>query len=143
MSLAWRILLFALLLNVITLGSVQVFVHYSQKRWFQHERSASINSVLNGARELNRVYSADSLRDAAADARQVRNLISNATIRDQYEDVIVTSGQPPYDDVYLNPRGAVHRDPDAFPHSNIVAAMAKAREVDGMSKTLAQRIMAA
>ena len=47
MSLAWRILLFALLLNVVTLGSVQVFVHLSQKRWFEDERETSINSVLN------------------------------------------------------------------------------------------------
>jgi len=125
--LAWRILLFALLLNVITLGSVQIFVHYNQERWFQRERANSENAVLNAARELTRVYSPASLSDAAADARQVRNLISNATIREQYADVIVTSGQL----VYLNPRGAVHRDPDTFPHSDIVKAMAISREVDG------------
>lgn len=128
---AWRILLFALLLNVITVGSVQVFVHYSQERWFQKERATAMSSVLNATNELSRIYSPASLRDAAADARQVRNLVSIATIREQYEDIIVTSGQPPYNDVYLNPRGAVHRDPDTFPHSEIVDAMAKAREVDG------------
>ena len=131
MSLAWRILLFALLLNVITLGSVQVFVHFSQERWFQNERKNSESSVLNAAVELNRVYSPASLRDAAADARLVRNLISNPTIREQYEDVIVTGGRPPYDNVFFNPRGAVHRDPDAFPQLEIERAMNIAREVDG------------
>ena len=131
MSLAWRIFLFALLLNVITLGSVQVFVHYSQQQWFRNARAVADQSVRNGADELRRVYSADSLRDSAAAALQVHRLISNPMIREQYDDVIVISGQPPYDDVYLNPRGAVHRDPDRFPQGAIVAAMQTAREVDG------------
>ena len=42
---AWRILLFALLLNVITLGSVQVFVHFSQEQWLQNRRADSDESV--------------------------------------------------------------------------------------------------
>ncbi|MCR9247147.1 MAG: HAMP domain-containing histidine kinase [bacterium] len=126
---AWRILLFALLLNVVTLGSVQLFVHYSQENWFQRERDRVITSVIESAQELTRVYSAESLVDAGADADQVRALISNPTIQQSYEDVIVTSGQ--YGNVYLNPRGAVHRDPDTFPQAMIVEAMARAGRVGG------------
>jgi signal transduction histidine kinase len=131
LSLAWRILLFALLLNVVVLSSVQVFVHLAQERWFQGEREKSINSVLTAQDELSRVYSAEALRDAAVDALQVRRLIASQTIREQFDDVIVTSGLPPFEGVRLNPRGAVHRDPDAFPRAAIERAMDVAREVPG------------
>ncbi|MCA8953298.1 MAG: HAMP domain-containing histidine kinase [Planctomycetes bacterium] len=135
MSLAWRILLFALLLNVITLGSVQVFVHYSQERWFLEERENSNAAVLNAYQELNRVYSAESLSDTSADAQQVRKLLGVRKIRALYDDVIVTSGRPPFDIVRLNVRGALHRDPDTFPHAEIERAFQAANEVDGQVST--------
>ncbi|MFT7537481.1 MAG: hypothetical protein ACI85K_003440, partial [Hyphomicrobiaceae bacterium] len=45
MSLAWRILLFALLLNVLTVGSVQIVVHEAQLQWFEREHERELLSV--------------------------------------------------------------------------------------------------
>ena len=45
MSLAWRILLLALLLNVLTVGSVQVVVHLAQQNWFRNERSLLLGAM--------------------------------------------------------------------------------------------------
>ncbi|MEO6597242.1 MAG: HAMP domain-containing sensor histidine kinase [Planctomycetota bacterium] len=131
MSLAWRILLFALLLNVITVGSVQVVVYLAQQDWFRSQRLALTESVDASFDEIERTYSPKAIGDAATDAAQVRKLLVTGSVRELYDDVIVTSGRPPYDGVYLNPLGAVHRDPDLFQHDEIVAGIGKAREVDG------------
>jgi signal transduction histidine kinase len=129
MPLAWRILLLALLLNVLALGSVQLVVYQRQQDWYQRESTMFADRVLGTFSELQRVYSPDRL----ADGRQVRKLVLSRSIRDLYEDVIVTSGRPPYEaQIYLNPRGAVHRDPDGFPRAAILAGMEQARESDGM-----------
>ena len=130
MSLAWRILLIALLLNILTVGGVTLVVHYSQQQWFVNQRDLLRESVQQSFAEIERVYSPEALVDAAADATQVRRLLLNESIRELYDDVIVTSGRPPYDGVYLNPLGAVHRDPDRFPHAEIQAGLLKAREVE-------------
>lgn len=132
MSLAWRILLIALLLNALTVGGVTVVVHLSQQQWFKNQRNLLRESVQESFAEIERVYSPKALVDAAADARQVRRLLLSESIAELYDDVIVTSGLPPYDVVYLNPLGAVHRDPDEFPHSAVQAGLVQAREVDGL-----------
>ena len=132
MSLAWRILLFALLLNVLTVGSVQVVVHEAQQRWFERQRELLQDSVQDSFEELERVYTASALDDAAANAGVVRSLLRNQSMRELYDDVIVTSGRPPYTDVYLNSLGAVHRDPDSFQLEEIVQGLTRAREVDGL-----------
>ena len=128
MSLAWRILLFALLLNAVTVGIVQVVVYTSYQRWFTDQRAAVKESVDESIADLERIYAPERL----SDARQVRALVMSSTIHETYEDVVVTSGRPEYESqIYLNPRGAVHRDPDNFPHGAILAGMAQAREVTG------------
>ena len=131
MSLAWRILLLALLLNALTVGGVQVFVHLAQQNWFDNQRSIVRASADSSFDELERVYSPAAMRDAAADAAVVRRLLSTPSTRELYDDVIVTSGRPPYEGVYLNPHGAVHRDPDTFPQQVIAAGMVEARSLDG------------
>jgi signal transduction histidine kinase len=131
-SLAWRILLLALLLNVITVGSVQVVVHLAQRSWLQNQRAALLDSVDSSFRELERVYSPAALRSAGADAAVVRQLLTSRSIHELYDDVIVTSGLPPFDVVYLNPLGALHRDPDVFPQEVIAAGIVKAKQSDAL-----------
>jgi signal transduction histidine kinase len=132
MSLAWRILLLALLLNVLTVGSVQVVVHLAQQNWLQHQRASLLESADASFAELERVYSASAVRTAAADAAVVRRLLTARSIHELYDDVIVTSGRPPYEGVYLNPLGALHRDPDTFPQEVITAGIVNARQVDAL-----------
>jgi signal transduction histidine kinase len=129
-SLAWRILLLALLLNVVTVGSVQVAVFLAQRTWIENQNATLQEQVQGSFTELERVYSARALRNAAADAAIVRRILTASTPREMYEDVIVASGQPPFERVYLNPLGAVHRDPDLFPHAVITAGIVEARERD-------------
>ncbi len=131
MSLAWRILLLALLLNVITVGSVQVVVHLSQQNWFSNQRQLLQDSVNASFEELERVYSASQLRSVGSDTTVTRRLLANGALHELYDDIIVTSGLPPYEVVYLNLAGAVHRDPATFPNDVITAGMVKAREFDG------------
>jgi signal transduction histidine kinase len=131
-SLAWRILLLALALNVVTVGSVQVAVYLAQRSWLA-ERDAGLQAQVQGSfAELGRVYTPSALRSASADAAVVRRLLTASTTRDLYEDVVVTTGRPPYEGVYLNPLGAVHRDPDQFPSAVITAGIVQARQADGM-----------
>ena len=132
MSLAWRILLFALLLNVLTVGSVQIIVHQAQQRWFEQHRELLQDTVQESFEELERVYTASAIDDAGANAGVVRSLLRNQSLRELYDDVIVTSGRPPYTDVYLNSLGAVHRDPSRFRLDEIVEGISLAREVDGL-----------
>ena len=132
MSLAWRILLFALLLNVLTVGSVQIIVHQAQARWFEEQREVLQDTVQESFTELERVYNASAVDDAAANASVVRSLLRNQSLRELYDDVIVTSGRPPYTDVFLNSLGAVHRDPVSFRLAEVVEGISKARQVDGL-----------
>jgi len=128
--LAWRILLLALLLNVLAVGSVQWVVYQNQQDWYQRELGKQSERVLSPFAELQRVYTPERLRDG--DGRQVRQLLLARSVREIFADVIVTSGRAPYEaQIYLNPRGALHRDPDHFPHEQIQAGLAQAREVDG------------
>ncbi|MCA3009865.1 MAG: HAMP domain-containing protein [Phycisphaerales bacterium] len=132
MSLAWRILLLALSLNVVTVGSVQIAVYFAQRSWLR-DRDASVRDLVQGSfAELGRVYTPGALRSASADAAVVRRLLTATTTRDLYDDVVVTTGRPPYEGVYLNPLGAVHRDPDRFPSAVITAGIVQARQTDGM-----------
>jgi signal transduction histidine kinase len=131
-TLAWRILLFALLVNVLTVGSVQVFVHSAQQAWFGQQRAALRDSVQESFAELERIYSPEAVHDVGGNAAVVRRLLRNGVSRELYHDVMVTSGRPPYEGVYLNPHGALHRDPARFPESEIHEGMAAAREVDGV-----------
>ncbi len=132
MSLAWRILLLALALNVVTVGSVQFFLHHSQQQWFENQRELLRASVQESFAELERVYSPAALSDAATSAAVVRRLLRSRSTRELYDDVIVTSGRPPFAGVYLNPLGALHRDPDRFRLEAVVAGMSEARETDGL-----------
>ncbi|MFN3244797.1 MAG: sensor histidine kinase [Planctomycetota bacterium] len=131
MSLAWRILLFALLLNVITVGSLQIIVHESHQQWFESQRSVFEVQVQDSFAELERVYTPSAIDDASANAGIVRSLLRNESLRELYDDVIVTSGRPPYTDVYLNSLGALHRDPDTFNLDEIVSGISRARKSDG------------
>jgi two-component system NtrC family sensor kinase len=75
------------------------------------------------------VYTAERLRDET----QTRDLVPSPVIREDFSDVVVTSGRPPLSGtVYLNPRGAVHRDPDLFRMADILAGMQQARVADGL-----------
>jgi signal transduction histidine kinase len=131
-SLAWRILLLALSLNVLTVGSVQLAVYFAQRSWLS-DRDASVRDLVQGSfAELGRVYSPGALSSAATDAAVVRRLLTATTTRELYEDVVVTTGRPPYEGVYLNPLGALHRDPDQFPSAVITAGIVQARQADGM-----------
>lgn len=133
MTLAWRILLFALLLNVLTVGSVQIVVHNAQQRWFDNERNLLNIGVSQSFQELARVYTPEAVDDAASNGVVVRRLLRNQSLRDLYDDVIVTSGRPPFDSsVYLNTLGAVHRDPDTFDLTEIVEGIGRARNIDGV-----------
>ena len=87
MSLAWRILLFALLLNVLTVGSVQIIVHQAQARWFEQQREVLQNTVQESFSELERVYNASAVDDAAASASVVRSLLRNQSLRELYDDL--------------------------------------------------------
>jgi len=129
MSLAWRILLFALLLNVLTVGGVQIIVHEAQQQWFEQQRELLQDSVQESFAELERVYTPSAIDDASANASVVRDLLRNQSLRELYDDVIVTSGRPPYTDVYLNSLGALHRDPDTFRLDEIVRGISRAREM--------------
>jgi signal transduction histidine kinase len=131
-SLAWRILLLALSLNAVTVGSVQVAVYLAQRSWLR-DRDAAVRDLVQGSfAELGRVYTPGALRSAATDAAVVRRLLLATTTRELYEDVVVTTGRPPYAGVYLNPLGALHRDPDQFPSAVITAGIVQARQADGM-----------
>ncbi|MCC7395612.1 MAG: HAMP domain-containing histidine kinase [Planctomycetes bacterium] len=132
MSLAWRIVLLALLLNVLTVGSVQVVVHLAQANWYRDELTQLDEAVREPFAQIERLYSAKTIGNAPADAAVVRRLLSDRSVREQYDDVIVTNGRPPYEGVYLNPLGAVGRDPDRFQNELIVSAIVQAREVDGL-----------
>jgi signal transduction histidine kinase len=129
MSLTWRILLVALLLNLLTVGTVQVVVYLSQEDWLRRERDGLLEPVLDSLSLLERVYAPGLL----GSARQVRPLVLSPAIREVYDDVIVTSGRPGYEGlIYLNPRGASHRDPDSFPHGEILAGMERAARAGGI-----------
>ncbi len=129
MSLTWRILLVSLLLNLLTVGVVQVVVYLSQEDWFRRERNNLLEPVLDSLSLLERIY----VPEALSSPRQVRPLVLSPEIREVYEDVIVTSGRPGYENlIYLNPRGAVHRDPDRFPRAAILAGMERSATQTGM-----------
>ncbi|MFN9706457.1 MAG: sensor histidine kinase [Planctomycetota bacterium] len=132
MSLAWRILLLALLLNVATVGSVQFAVYLAQRSWLRDRDAAVRDRVQGSFAELGRVYTPGALRNVATDAAVVRRLLTAATTRELYDDIVVTTGRPPYEGVYLNPLGALHRDPDQFPSAVITAGIVQARQADGM-----------
>jgi signal transduction histidine kinase len=135
MSLGWRILLFALLLNVLTVGSVQIVVHEAQQQWFEKERALLSHSVDQSFKELERVYTPEALNDASSTGAVVRRLLRNQSLQEIYSDVIVTSGRPPFDNsVYLNTLGAVHRDPDTFDLREIVEGIGRAARTDGPFK---------
>jgi len=80
-SLAWRILLLALSLNVVTVGSVQIAVYFAQRSWLR-DRDASVRDLVQGSfAELGRVYTPGALRSASADAAVVRRLLTATTTR--------------------------------------------------------------
>ncbi|MFY9345318.1 MAG: HAMP domain-containing sensor histidine kinase [Planctomycetota bacterium] len=146
MSLAWRILLLALLLNVVTVGSVQVAVHLAQNASLAERQQQVLASAQSWVAELERVYSPNAVRSAPGDAAVVRGLLTAASTSELYDDVVVTNGQPPYEVLYLNPLGAVHRNPDRFPATQIAAGMADSRSTpdllavaDGFCYALRQR----
>lgn len=129
MTLTWRILLLALLTNLLTVGTVQIVLHFSQREYLARERDGLLKPVLDSLSLLERVYSPNRL----SSAHEIRPLLRSAAIREVYDDVIVTSGRPGYGSlIYLNPRGAVHRDPDAFKHQEIQAGMERAALAGGI-----------
>ena len=120
-----------LLLNVATTGGVQVVVFFAQQEW-QRGQDQTLAKVLEPTYQamwvgfLADVYTAERL--SKPDGSQVRALIRSPLNLDLFDDVIVASGAPPFPGlVYLNPRGAVHRDPEMFPRQRIYEGMAQAR----------------
>jgi signal transduction histidine kinase len=131
-SLAWRILLVVLVLNLLTVGSVQLAASITQRDWFRRQANTLIDATLVSF--LQRVYSVERLATAEAQdsGTRPRELLLNPAIRELFDDVVVTSGLPPYSTVYLNPRGAVRRDPELFPRAAILASMNDAAAADGV-----------
>jgi signal transduction histidine kinase len=129
-SLVWRILLAVLLLNLLVVGSVQTALFVVQADWFARQQQAVQDARGVSFQQLGflqQVYTAERL----ADATKVHQLVRSPLIRDYFDDVIVSGGLPPAL-VFLNPRGAVHRDPDRFPLDAIVAGMVRARSTYGL-----------
>ncbi|MEC7585195.1 MAG: HAMP domain-containing sensor histidine kinase [Planctomycetota bacterium] len=127
MSLAWRILLVVLLLNLVVVGSLQTVLLAVHREWIRQEQSENLDASL--VTNLLRVYTAERL----ADTTEIRALLSSPVIRDYFDDVVVTSGRPPFSGiVFLNPRGAVGRDPDRFSIQEIYAGMDRARNAEGL-----------
>lgn len=127
MSLAFRILAVVLLLNLAVVGGVQTALFAWQQEWIRRQQGENLAAAL--VPYLLDVYSAERLGDDT----QARALVQSPVIREYFEDVVVTSGRPPLSGlVYLNPRGAVHRDPDRFALADVLAGMQKARSHYGL-----------
>ena len=127
MSLAVRILAVVLLLNLLVVGAVQTASFASQQEWIRERHGQGLAAAL--APYLLDVYSAERL----ADETQVRVLVQSPIIREYFDDVVVTSGRPPLTGlVYLNPRGAAHRDLEVFPMRDVLRGMDEARLRDGL-----------
>lgn len=127
MSLASRILAVVLLLNLLVVGGVQTALFAFQQGWIRRQQGENLAAAL--VPYLLEVYTAARLGDET----QARTLVKSPIIRDYFADVVVTSGQPPLTGlVYLNPRGAVHRDPDAFALDAVLTGMEEARVRDGL-----------
>lgn len=127
MSLAVRILAVVLLLNLIVVGAVQTASFASQQGWIRERHSESLAAAL--APFLLDVYSAERIGDET----QVRELVESPVIREYFDDVIVTGGRPPLTGlVYLNPRGAAHRDFHSFPMREVLRGMEEARLKEGL-----------
>ena len=126
MSLAWRILLLVLLVNLAVVGTVQLVVYAAQQEWFKKQQSEFLDAALGSF--LRRVYTAERLDNDT----QTRYLVQSQLIRELFDDVVVTSGRPPFSPVFLNPRGAVHRDQLHFPRQAVLAGMDRARFADGL-----------
>ncbi len=133
MSLAWRILLIVLLLNLVVVGAVMAAGYWAVDRRLRATQTDYANDVHLGlqlASVLQEVYSAERLtgRD-----RQVKDLIRARSIRGLFADLWVTSGRPPFEGfVHLNVRGAVHRDPDRFPRATIARGLEVVRNWPGL-----------
>jgi signal transduction histidine kinase len=127
MSLAVRLLAVVLLLNLLVVGGVQTALFALQQEWIRRQQGENLAAAL--VPYLLDVYSAERLGDDT----QARALVQSPLIREYFEDVVVTSGRPPLSGlVYLNPRGAVHRDPDRFALADVLDGMQRARAHYGL-----------
>lgn len=133
MSLAWRILLIVLLLNLVVVGGIQLISYRDQGRKLTESQQAYIDdvqSVLPLVSVLQDVYSPERLAGAES---QVRDLIRAQSIRGAFVDLMVTSGRPPFPGfVHMNPNGAVHRDPDLFQRQAVLLGLEQARDAQGL-----------
>ncbi|MGE3173204.1 MAG: sensor histidine kinase [Planctomycetota bacterium] len=127
MSLAWRILLVVLLLNLVVVGGVQTAVFALQQQWIERQQGENLAAAL--VTYLLDVYTAERLDDDT----QARALVQSPVIREYFDDVVVTSGGPTLAGaVWFNPRGAVQRDPDRFSMDDVLAGMNRARKEGGL-----------
>jgi signal transduction histidine kinase len=133
LSLAWRILLTVLLLNLAVVGGIQLVSYLHQERRLQEGQEQYIDDVLSVLpilSTLQDVYSPERLAGAGS---QVRELIRSESQLGPFVDGMVTSGQPPFEGlVHMNPRGAVHRDPDLFQRQAVLAGLDQARSASGL-----------
>lgn len=130
MSLAFRILLIVLLLNLAVVGGVQVALYWAQRERLRQDQESYLQEFRRFVSILSDVYSPERLTGTD---EQVRDLLKARGIRDVFSDLWVTSGRPASDAfVHLNPRGAVHRDPDRFPRRTILAGLERARNERGL-----------
>ncbi len=127
MSLAWRILLVVLLLNLVVVGGLQTALFAVQAEWMRQRQSEILDATV--VPFLLRVYSGERL----ADTTQVRELVGSPEVRDFFDDIVVTRGRPYYSSVvFLNPRGSVHRDPDQFSMEEVRGGMQRAEGSRGL-----------
>lgn len=116
-----------LLLNLLVVGSVQTGVFTLQHQWMKRQQGENLAAAF--VTYLLDVYTAERL----ADDTPARELVQSPVIREYFEDVVVTTGLPPLSAlIFLNPRGAVHRDPDRFDMDAIRRGMQQARREEGL-----------
>ncbi len=118
-----------LLLNLLVVGGSQAALFALQRQQLFRQQSENLAAAL--VPHLLEVYDAERLRDP--DLMSTRDLVLSPIIREYFRDVVVTNGRPPLTvTTFLNPRGAVHRDPDQFDMDAVRDGMQRARRDDGM-----------
>ena len=120
-----------LLLNLVVVGGVQTAMFTVQQQWLDQQRLRQGKDLAASlVAHLLNYYSAARLGDDT----QARELVQSRVIREYFRDVVVTSGQTAQFGglIYLNPRGAVQRDPDQFAMDAVLAGMTRSRHEPGL-----------
>ena len=97
MSLAWRILLTVLLLNLAVVGGIQLVSYLHQERRLQEGQEQYIDDVLSVLPILSTLQDVYSPERLAGAGLQVRELIRSESLLGPFVDGMVTSGRPPFE----------------------------------------------